>query len=131
MKAVFNKVIPFKGWVAINLFGILFVRGEKRDLSQRLINHESIHTAQMRELLYIGFYAWYVIEWLFRLLFALITLNKAESGKVGKHFYKAYSDLSFEKEAYNNQDNFDYLATRKHFASFSELKIKTPKSNED
>lgn len=127
MKVVFNKVIPFKGWVAINLFGILFVRGERRDLSQRLINHESIHTAQMRELLFIGFYAWYVVEWLFRLLFALITLYRAESGKVGKHFYQTYLDISFEKEAYNNQDNFEYLAKRRHFAFLSELINKNSK----
>ena len=127
MKVVFNKVIPFKGWVVINLFGILFVRGEKRDLSQRLVNHESIHTAQMRELLFIVFYAWYVVEWLFRLLFALITLYRAESGKVGKHFYQTYLDISFEKEAYNNQDNFEYLANRRHFAFLSELINKNSK----
>ena len=55
MKIVRNNIIPFKGFLAINLFGILFVRGDSY-ISPQVINHEKIHTAQMRELLYIPFY---------------------------------------------------------------------------
>nr|DAX08762.1 MAG TPA: hypothetical protein [Bacteriophage sp.] len=36
-----NKFIPFKGYKAINLFGILFT---KDSLSNIDINHEKIHT---------------------------------------------------------------------------------------
>ena len=50
----------------MNLFGVLFVRWEKGKpkptLSKYTINHESIHTKQMKELGYIFFYIWYVIE---------------------------------------------------------------------
>ena len=63
MKIVRNNIIPFKGFLAINLFGILFVRGDNY-ISPQVINHEKIHTAQMRELLYIPFYLWYVLEWM-------------------------------------------------------------------
>lgn len=66
MKIVRNNIIPFKGFLAINLFGILFVRGDSY-ISPQVINHEKIHTAQMRELLYIPFYLWYVLEWIIRL----------------------------------------------------------------
>ena len=59
MKIIRNNIIPFKGFKAINLFGILFVRGNA-ELSDEVINHESIHTAQMKEMLYIPFYIWYV-----------------------------------------------------------------------
>lgn len=50
MKIIRNNFIPFPGFKAINLFGILFVRGNAT-ISQEVINHESIHTAQMKEML--------------------------------------------------------------------------------
>lgn len=53
MKIVYNNVIPFKGFAAINLFGIVFARKECRPLSKEAMNHEAIHTEQMKELLYI------------------------------------------------------------------------------
>lgn len=101
---VFNSIIPFKGYKAINLFEIIFARKEcKERFTDIDLNHEKIHTAQMRELLYIGFYLWYLIEW-FILLF--------------KYGSKAYRNIRFEKEAYANEDNLDYLKTRKHYAYF-------------
>ena len=50
---------------------------------------------------FLFFYLWYVIEWFFRIF---INGNKA------------YVSLSFEREAYDNDDNLDYLKTRKRFA---------------
>lgn len=100
MKIVYNNIIPFKGFAAINLFGIVFARKECRPLSKEAMNHEAIHTEQMKELLYIGFYLCYVIEWLVRL------------------FMKgnAYRNLSFEKEAYNCQHIPNYTQIRQKFA---------------
>lgn len=94
MKIVYNNIIPFKGFRAINLFGIVFVRG-KRPLSKYIINHEQIHTYQMKYMLYIFFYLWYFIEWLIKLLLCF-------------NFDKAYRNISFEKEAYDNQRNLNY-----------------------
>ena len=42
MKIIKTKWFPFRGYKAINLFGILFTKG---DLSDTEINHEAIHTA--------------------------------------------------------------------------------------
>jgi len=108
MKIIYNNIIPFPGFWAINLFGVLFVRADaSKDVTEtqmkRMINHEKIHTAQMRELAYIPFYIIYILEWFSRLFYAPKT---------------AYRGLSFEKEAYNNEDNLEYLATRKHFAQW-------------
>lgn len=89
----------------MNLFGILFVRKNAR-LSEKTLNHERIHTAQWRELWYVGFPLWYVIEWLIRL----------PKGN-------AYHNISFEREAYANDDNFTYLETRKRFAFVKYMKI--------
>lgn len=98
MKIIYNNIIPFPGFKAINLFGILFVRkGCKMNAVD--INHEAIHTAQMKELLYIFFYLWYFVEWIVRLF------------KKGN----AYRNIRFEKEAYKYQNNLQYLDTRKHY----------------
>jgi len=41
MKIIKNTLIPFKGYLAINLFGVLFVRKELYSkLKLRDINHE-------------------------------------------------------------------------------------------
>lgn len=105
MLIVRNNIIPFKGFSTINLFGILFVRKDAV-ISGETINHEKIHTAQMKEMLYVFFYLWYVIEWVVRLF--------------GKG--NAYRNISLEQEAYNHDDDMKYLETRKHFAWIDFLK---------
>lgn len=100
MKIVYNKFIPFKGFRAINLFGVIFARNGIV-ITPRTINHEKIHTAQMRELGYIGFYVLYFLEWLVRLVVATKT---------------AYKGISFEVEAYANQYDYKYLENRKPYA---------------
>ena len=57
MKIIYNDYIPFKGYIAMNLFGILFVRGNKT-LSKDTINHESIHSEQYKDLLYVIYLNW-------------------------------------------------------------------------
>lgn len=85
MIKVVNGFIPFRGFIAVNLFGVLFVRREYKDkLTDRIIGHEKIHTAQMKEMFYIFFYVWYVVEWFVKLF------------KYGKD---AYRNISFEREA--------------------------------
>lgn len=101
MKVIYNRLIPFKGFKCINLFGVLFVR-EGCFMSKHDLNHEAIHTAQMRELGYPPFYLLYVMEWLWHLL-------REWDAKV------AYYAISHEQEAYDNQNNPDYLKTRKPY----------------
>lgn len=94
-----NRYVPFKRFNAINLFGVLFTRPEA-EMDELLLNHERIHTRQMLEMLVVGFYLWYVIEWLIRL-----TMKG-----------NAYRNISFEREAYKNEHNLKYLQSRKWFA---------------
>lgn len=102
MKTIYNKYIPFKGYKAINLFGVVFVRKGSGVMRKKDLNHEAIHTAQMKELLYVPFYILYFIEWLLKLI-------------VCCNAHVAYRAISFEKEAYNNEKNLDYLESRKHY----------------
>ena len=111
MIIIYNNIIPFKGYLCINICGLLFVKDRLRDrLNDTVINHERIHTAQMREMLYIGFYVWYVIEWIFRLF--QHGLNK-----------RAYKNISFEREAFANEDNFNYLKERRHYEQFRRQRV--------
>lgn len=109
MKIIYNSILPLKGYVAINLFGLVFVRSEYKPLSNRLKNHEAIHTAQGKELLWIFFYLWYGAEWLIRLL-----QYKSRS--------LAYRNISFEREAYECDTVFEYINTRKKYAFFKFLR---------
>ncbi len=104
MKIIENEILPPKGFLAINLFGILFCRNKDR-INEYVLNHESIHTAQMKEMGYIPFYIWYVAEWALKL--------------IGEG--NAYRNISFEREAYDNQNNLDYLKNRKHYSWFKRL----------
>lgn len=107
MKIIYNRFIPFKGFSAINLFGVIFAREECRPITPYCINHEKIHSTQMKELLYVGFYLLYFIEWLYRVIF---------------HFKTAYRGISFEVEAYQYQYNYSYLKRRKRFAQWRKQK---------
>nr|DAU75425.1 MAG TPA: hypothetical protein [Caudoviricetes sp.] len=102
MKIIYNNIIPFPGFAAINLFGVIFARKEYRQLSETTVNHEAIHTEQMKELLYVGFYLCYLVEWVVRL------------------FMKgnAYRNISFEREAYNCQHIPGYAQIRQRFAQW-------------
>lgn len=104
MKIIRQNILPPKGFLAINLFGYLFCKPNAK-ITDITINHEQIHTEQMKEMLYVPFYLWYGAEWLVKL------------------FCKgnAYRNLSFEREAYNNQYNLDYLKTRKHYSWLKRL----------
>lgn len=104
MILVYNRIIPFKGFKCINLFGVLFVRTGCVMQSSDM-NHEVIHTVQMKEMLYIFFYVAYILEWLYHLL-------------ICHDSRKAYYRISFEKEAYENQSDRDYVKTRKMFNQY-------------
>ena len=108
MEIVRNNIIPFKGYKAVNLFGILFVRGDSV-IGSVDINHESIHTEQMKEMLYVFFYLWYGIEWLVR----LVRYRNAHT---------AYRNIGFEREAYMNQGRMGYLQGRGRYAWVKYLK---------
>ena len=67
-----------------------------------------IHTAQMKELWYVGFYIIYLLEY-------FLYTFKVDSKK-------AYRKISFEQEAYEYDNDPSYLKTRKKFKWFDYLK---------
>ena len=99
-----NSIIPrllSNKWLyidiyAITLYPFVFVRDESNDITN---NHESIHLAQQKELWVIPFYILYLYEYF---------KNKMS----GMDNHSAYMNISFEREAYDNQKNLTYLQTR-------------------
>lgn len=107
MKLIYNNYIPFKGYKILNFFGILFVREGTGPVTNVDINHEAIHSAQIKDLGYIFFYPWYLIEWLIRMI---------------QYGSSAYYNISMEREAYANQNDPEYLKTRKFWTFTKYLK---------
>ncbi len=97
-----KRIILSKDALAINIFGFILAVDS---LTDKDINHELIHTAQMKEMLYIFFYIWYGIEWF--LLFLKY-----------HNWTTAYYHIRFEQEAYRHGDDLHYLSQRKHFNEF-------------
>lgn len=101
MRIIRNNIIPCKGFKAINLFGVIFMR-KNAEIDFITLQHEAIHTAQMKETLYVFFYVWYVVEWLIRLI-------------IYRDSKTAYRKIGFEREAYSSQTDEDYLLNRKPY----------------
>lgn len=92
-----------RGFAAITLFPFIILRSDTYKNDKKLILHERIHLAQQKELLVIPFFLMYSTEFLVRLVFY-------RSRK------KAYRNISFEREAYANETNPQYLHTRKPYS---------------
>ena len=91
MKIIYNNLIPFPGYSAMMLCGIIFARKKYKPLPAYVVNHEKIHRAQAREAGgYLRFYLMYLGQWI----------------KYG------YRNAPFECEAYENSNNPDYLLYR-------------------
>lgn len=102
------KLLP-KGFEAITLFGHVFDVRPKDDLEiylrtnggKVMVNHERIHMIQANsfKLKYFIFYLIYLWYWIIGLF------------KYNFNNFKSYSNIPFEKEAYNNERNFSYTKT--------------------
>lgn len=99
---IVNRFIPFRTFAAVNIFGLIFVK-KGILFTETDLRHELIHTRQMRELLFIPFYMVYFAEWLVRLV-------------QYRNPLRAYCNVSFEREAYENQSDKDYLKNRRLYA---------------
>ena len=90
----------YKNYVGLSLWPFIILKNPSLKEDAVLINHEKIHLKQQLELLIIPFYIWYLTEWFVRAIIYFDT-------------YKAYQNISFEREAYVNEKRMDYLEKRK------------------
>jgi hypothetical protein len=97
-----SKYLVPKGFRGITLYPFIFLREAKDKSNAVLVHHERIHLRQQLELLILPFYIIYVLEWFVKLCYY-------------RNRNKAYRNLNFEREAYQNETNFEYLKKRKWF----------------
>lgn len=99
-KIKYNKLFPFKGYIAMALFGRIWIRHENKDrINPITINHEAIHLEQQKELGILWFILLYCIEYIEKWF------------KYHNH-REAYRNIIFEREAYFNERNLNYLNIR-------------------
>lgn len=100
---LFSK--QFRG---LTIYPFIFVKGKELKSNKVLINHEMIHIRQQIELLWLPFFLWYITEFFIRLI-------------QYRNAMKAYENISFEREAYYMENDFDYLRRRKIWSFFKYL----------
>ena len=106
---ILSKLSPIDIW-AISLGLFVFCRGE---LSESTKNHETIHFRQWAELLFVGFLILYPLFW-------IAGLFKYRNGA------HAYRMIPFEQEAYENDQNLDYLNNRKLYSWVKYVRRRNP-----
>jgi polyferredoxin len=92
-----------KNFRGLAIYPFIFLREKTLKENQKVINHEKIHLRQQIEMLWVFFFIWYGIEFLVRWF-------------QYKNTTDAYFNISFEKEAYAHEKDFEYLAKRKFWS---------------
>lgn len=99
-------VLPFifvRNYVGLTLWPFIVLRDDRLKKDRALINHERIHLRQQLELFIIPFYVWYLLEWAVRCC-------------MYRNAYRAYQNLSFEREAYRHEGDLNYLNSRNPYS---------------
>jgi len=97
-----SKYIVPRGYLGITIFPFMVLKTKTLKADKVLINHEKIHLKQQLEWLIFPFYIIYTFEFLFRLI-------------QFRNWDAAYRNISFEREAYTNEKDLDYLKSRPKF----------------
>lgn len=95
-----TRLFSFGKADAITIFPFILLRRKGMKSDEILLNHERIHLSQALELFIFPFYIWYLFEFFVRLIQYC-------------SFDLAYQNISFEREAFANQMDKDYLKKRK------------------
>jgi hypothetical protein len=109
MFVIVAKYLIPKGYRGLTLFPFVFIKYRFDSENKVLINHEKIHIRQQLELLVLPFFVWYFVEYAVRLL-------------QYKNANLAYRNISFEREAYANELDLEYLEKRRFFRFLTYLR---------
>lgn len=99
----FSVVCPWLPANAMALYPFILFKELPLKENKELVNHEKIHFYQQLELLIIPFYLLYVFNYL---------INRLRF----KNHFKSYCHICFEREAYSNDHDHDYLDHRKLYS---------------
>ena len=99
MFLIVSKYLISKKYRGFTFFPFIIIRNGFDKTDKVLINHEKIHIRQQLELLILPFYIWYFTDFLIKTI-------------LYKDSNKAYRNIIFEREAYANEKDLDYLKSR-------------------
>jgi hypothetical protein len=99
MFLIVTKYLIPKGYRGLAVFPFVFVKYSLDKKNPVFVNHERIHLRQQLELLIIPFFVLYFLEFFLRLI-------------QYRNVDLAYRNISFEREAYANEKDLDYLKNR-------------------
>jgi len=99
MILIVYKYLTPRGFRGLSFFPFVIVKNKDDALDTFCVNHEKIHLRQQVELLVLPFYIWYLLEYSIRLV-------------QFKDRKNAYYNISFEREAYANEKDLNYLKQR-------------------
>ena len=99
MILIVYKYLTPRGFRGLTFFPFVIVTNKDEASDTVCVNHEKIHLRQQVELLIFPFYVWYLLEFSIRLV-------------QFKDRKKAYYNISFEREAYANEKDLNYLKQR-------------------
>lgn len=105
MFLIVSKYLLPKGFSGLTVYPFVFLRHRHQAQDAVIIRHEKIHIQQQLELLVLPFFAWYAVEFLYRLI-------QYRDRKL------AYYNISFEREAYQHEKDPGYLKRRSLWAFF-------------
>ena len=111
MLLIVAKYLIPKGYRGLTVFPFVFVKYGVDKENRIFINHEKIHLRQQLELLILPFFIWYLLEYCLRLV-------------QYKNANLAYRNISFEREAYTNESNLEYLKNKPFFSFCNYLFLK-------
>ena len=110
MFLIVTKYLIPKGFRGLTAFPFVFVRYDLDKENIVFVNHERIHLRQQLELLILPFFFWYFLEYLVRLI-------------QYKNKNLAYRNISFEREAYANEFDLNYLKNRSFYSFVKYLNL--------
>ncbi|MDQ7947628.1 MAG: hypothetical protein REI78_06190 [Pedobacter sp.] len=96
-------VVPWLKARGMAIFPFILVRDEGSKADRVLINHEKIHLRQQLELFILPFYLLYLLLYLVNLLRYM-------------NHYQAYRQIRFEREAFDHEDDLNYIQNRNFWA---------------
>lgn len=99
MFLIVTKYLIPKGYRGLAVFPFVFVKYSLDKENPVFVNHERIHLRQQLELLIVPFFVLYFLEFFLRLI-------------QYRNVDLAYRNISFEREAYANEKDLDYLKNR-------------------
>lgn len=108
MIVVVIKYFTNKHYRGITIYPFIIFTQENDGTNLVLLNHEKIHIKQQLELLIIPFFIWYGLEFLIRYV-------------KYRDWSMAYRNICFEREAYKNEKDLNYLKRRSFYMFIKDL----------